>query len=42
VLLARIGQRNTAEAMPPFASNLVDAQGVQLISAWIGSLASCN
>jgi hypothetical protein len=42
VLLARIGQRNTAEAMPPFASNLVDAQGVQLISAWIGSLTSCN
>jgi hypothetical protein len=30
--------------MPPLASNIVDAAGVQLISAWIDSLtaASCQ
>ncbi len=43
VLLARMSRRD-APGMPPVASNLVDAAGVQLISAWIDSLtaASCQ
>jgi uncharacterized repeat protein (TIGR03806 family) len=42
VLLERIDQRGTGVTMPPLASSLVDDQGVQLISAWINSLQSCN
>lgn len=42
VLLERMSQRGTADMMPPFASNLVDDQGVQLITTWITGLASCN
>ncbi len=42
VLLERIDQRGTGVTMPPLASNLVDDQGVQLITAWINSLGSCN
>jgi hypothetical protein len=36
--------RRDASGMPPVASNLVDAAGVQLIGAWIDSLteASCQ
>ena len=43
VLLARMTRRN-ANMMPPIASNVVDAAGVQLIGAWIDSLtpASCQ
>ena len=43
VLLARMATRN-GDAMPPIASNIVDAAGVQLIGAWIDSLtpASCQ
>ena len=37
VLLARMSRRD-ANAMPPVASNVVDAAGVQLIGAWIDSL----
>jgi uncharacterized repeat protein (TIGR03806 family) len=42
VLLERIDQRGTGVTMPPLASNLVDDAGVQLITAWINGLASCN
>ena len=42
VLLARIDTRDPGVAMPPLASNLVDDQGVQLITAWINGLTSCN
>ncbi len=42
VLLERIDQRGTGVTMPPLASNLVDDQGVQLITAWISGLANCN
>ena len=42
VLLERIDQRGTSVMMPPLASLQVDDQGVQLITAWINSLASCN
>jgi uncharacterized repeat protein (TIGR03806 family) len=43
VLLARMSRRD-AFGMPPVASNVVDAAGVQLIGAWIDSLtaASCQ
>jgi uncharacterized repeat protein (TIGR03806 family) len=43
VLLARMSRRD-ANAMPPIASNMRDAAGEQLISAWIDSLtaASCQ
>ena len=42
VLLERIDTRTPGVAMPPLASNLVDDQGVQLITAWINGLTSCN
>jgi uncharacterized repeat protein (TIGR03806 family) len=41
VLLARMTTRN-ANAMPPIASNIVDAAGTQLIGAWIDSLTPAN
>jgi uncharacterized repeat protein (TIGR03806 family) len=41
VLYARMSARD-ANAMPPLASNVVDAAGVQLIGAWIDSLTSCQ
>jgi uncharacterized repeat protein (TIGR03806 family) len=41
VLLARMATRN-ANAMPPIASNIVDAAGTQLIGAWIDSLMPAN
>jgi uncharacterized repeat protein (TIGR03806 family) len=41
VLLARMSVRDT-NAMPPIASNIVDAAGVQLIAAWIDSLTTCQ
>ena len=42
VLLARMNRRNDPDMMPPIASNVVDAAGVQLIGAWIDSLANCQ
>lgn len=41
VLLARMNRRD-ANAMPPLASTLVDAQGVQLVQQWIAGLAGCQ
>lgn len=41
VLLARMDRRD-ANAMPPLASNLIDADGVALISDWIESLSDCQ
>ncbi len=41
LVVARMNRRD-ANAMPPLASAIVDADGVALISAWIDSLASCN
>ncbi len=41
VLLARTARRD-AFGMPPLASNVVDAAGVQLISAWIDSLTAAD
>jgi mono/diheme cytochrome c family protein len=40
VLPARMGRRDTS-AMPPIASNVVDADGVALIREWIAALTSC-
>lgn len=42
VLVARMNRRNDPDMMPPVASNLIDAAGVQLIGAWIDSLANCQ
>jgi hypothetical protein len=42
VLLERIDTRTPGVAMPPLASNLVDDQGVQLITDWITGMAACN
>ncbi len=41
VLVARANRRD-ALAMPPLASTVVDAAGVDLLSRWVNSLASCN
>jgi uncharacterized repeat protein (TIGR03806 family) len=41
VLLARMNRRD-AQAMPPLASTVVDADGVALVTNWINSLGSCN
>ena len=40
VLVARM-ERRDSNAMPPLASNLVDATGVTLIRDWISSLSQC-
>ncbi|MEX1994861.1 MAG: PQQ-dependent sugar dehydrogenase [Steroidobacteraceae bacterium] len=42
VLLARMARRNDPNMMPPIASNVRDAAGEGLISAWIDSLANCQ
>ena len=41
VLVARMNRRDT-QAMPPLASTEVDTAGVDLLSRWVNSLASCN
>lgn len=41
VLVARVNRRD-AQAMPPLASTVVDAAGVDLLTHWVNSLASCN
>ena len=41
VLAARINRRD-ASGMPPLASSIVDAAGVQLINDWINSLTGCQ
>lgn len=41
VALARINRRDASQ-MPPLASSIVDAPGVQLVRDWINSLSSCN
>ncbi|MDO8343745.1 MAG: PQQ-dependent sugar dehydrogenase [Cellvibrio sp.] len=41
VLLARMNVRNVNQ-MPPLGSHLVDQEAVDVLSAWIGELASCT
>jgi len=41
VLVARANRRD-AQAMPPLASTVVDAAGVDLLTRWVNSLSSCN
>ncbi|MEP7313359.1 MAG: PQQ-dependent sugar dehydrogenase [Pseudomonadota bacterium] len=41
LIVARMNRR-TAGAMPPLASNIVDAAGVALLTSWVNSLTSCN
>ena len=41
VLIARVNRRD-AQAMPPLASTVVDAAGVDLLTRWVNSLTSCN
>jgi mono/diheme cytochrome c family protein len=41
ILVNRMNRRDPA-AMPPLASNVVDADGVALISQWIDGLTSCE
>jgi hypothetical protein len=41
VLPARMDLRDI-NGMPPLGSDLVDANGVSLVSAWIDSLNGCN
>ena len=40
VLVARMNRRD-GNAMPPVGSNVIDASGVALQTAWIDSLSSC-
>lgn len=41
VLVARMDRRDI-DAMPPLGSNVVDSDGVTLVSGWIDSLVNCN
>jgi uncharacterized repeat protein (TIGR03806 family) len=41
LVVVRPGLAN-ADSMPPFQPRLVDAAGVQLLTQWVNSLASCN
>ena len=41
VLVARVNRRD-AQAMPPLASTVVDAAGVDLLTRWVNSLTGCN
>ena len=41
VLVARLGRRD-AHGMPPLASNIVDVDGLALVTAWVDSLSECN
>jgi hypothetical protein len=41
VLIARANRRD-AQAMPPLASTVVDAAGVDLLTRWVNSLSGCN
>jgi hypothetical protein len=41
VLVARMNRRDS-QAMPPLASTVVDAAGVDLLTRWVDSLARCN
>ena len=41
VLIARANRRD-AQGMPPLASTVVDAAGVDLLTRWVNSLAGCN
>jgi glucose/arabinose dehydrogenase len=40
VLVQRMSRRD-AQGMPPLATHLVDAEGVELISQWVNSLTAC-
>ena len=42
VLVRRMSIRGGAQGMPPLGSNVVDSDGVALISDWINGLANCN
>lgn len=42
VLVERMNRRGDGSQMPPIASNVIDAQGVQLMRDWIGGLSGCN
>jgi uncharacterized repeat protein (TIGR03806 family) len=41
VLLSRISRRDV-HGMPPLATNLVDADGVALLTEWVNALVNCN
>jgi uncharacterized repeat protein (TIGR03806 family) len=41
VLVARVNRRDASQ-MPPLATNLIDTVGVQLLSDWVASLATCQ
>ena len=40
IIVARTNRRD-GDAMPPLASTVIDAEGVQLLSDWINSLTAC-
>ena len=42
VLVARMDDRLNDTKMPPLGSNVVDTNGVALVTDWINSLANCN
>lgn len=42
VIVERMNRRDDGLQMPPIASNVIDAQGVQLMRDWINGLAGCN
>ena len=41
VVVHRASHRDES-AMPPIGSGVVDMEGVELVSRWIGGLSSCN
>jgi len=40
-IMVNRANRRDANAMPPLASNVVDADGVALLTQWINSLSGC-
>jgi len=42
VLVARMDDRLNDTAMPPLTSNIIDTEGVALVTDWINGLANCN
>jgi uncharacterized repeat protein (TIGR03806 family) len=41
VVIARVNRTGT-DAMPPLSRHLIDTAGVQLLTAWVDGLATCN
>ncbi len=41
LIIARANRRDS-HGMPPLGSNLIDTNGINLLTTWINGLSSCN